>query len=42
MGEMRNAYKTMVGKHQEKRQLGRLGHKWEDNINIDLEYMLRC
>jgi hypothetical protein len=34
--EMRNAYRILVEKSQEKRQLGRLEHRWEDNINMDL------
>jgi len=35
MGEMRNAYKVLVGKPEWKRQLGRCRRKWEDNIRID-------
>jgi len=31
MGEMRNAYKTLVGKSEGKTLLGRPRHKWEDN-----------
>jgi hypothetical protein len=31
-GEARNAYKTFVGKPKGKRQLGRAGRRWEDNI----------
>jgi hypothetical protein len=34
-GEIRNAYKILVGKHEGKRPLGR--RKWEDNIKMDLE-----
>jgi hypothetical protein len=30
MGEMRNAYKIFVGKHEGKR------HRWEDDIRMDL------
>jgi hypothetical protein len=33
---MRNAFKIFVGKPEGKRPLRRLGHRWEDNINMDL------
>jgi hypothetical protein len=36
MGEMRNAYKILVGKPERKRPLRRPGHRWEDNIKVDL------
>jgi len=36
MGKMRNVYKTLVGKHEGKRPLGRPRHKWEHNIIMDL------
>jgi hypothetical protein len=36
MGEIRNANKSLVGKPEGKRQLGRLGCRWKDNIRIDL------
>jgi hypothetical protein len=36
MGEMRNAYSILVGKPEGKRPLGRLGHRWENDIRIDL------
>jgi hypothetical protein len=29
MGKMRNAYKTLVIKHEWKRQLGKFRHRWE-------------
>jgi hypothetical protein len=29
MGEMRNAHKVLVGKHEEKRPLGRHRRRWE-------------
>jgi hypothetical protein len=35
MGDMRNAYKIVIGKPKEKRPLGRNRLKWEDNIKID-------
>jgi len=37
MGEMRNAYKILVGKLEGKRPLGRPGHRWKDNIRMDLK-----
>jgi len=36
MGKMRNAYKTLVGKPEGKRPLGRPRRRWEDNIRLDL------
>jgi hypothetical protein len=33
---MRNVYKILVGKPEGKRPLGRTGHRWEDNITMDL------
>jgi hypothetical protein len=36
MGEKRNAYRTLVGKPEGKRQLGRLRRRWVDNIKMDL------
>jgi hypothetical protein len=36
MGEMRNAYKILVGKPGRKRPLERPRCKWEDNINVEL------
>jgi hypothetical protein len=32
---MRNAYKMLVGKPEEKRLLGISKHRWEDNIRMD-------
>jgi hypothetical protein len=32
MGEMRNAYKSLVGKPERKRPRGRPRHRWEDSI----------
>jgi hypothetical protein len=34
--EMRNAYKTLVGKHEGKRPLGRPRRRWEDFFKMDL------
>lgn len=31
VGDMRNQYKTLVGKPKGKRSLGRLCHRWRDN-----------
>jgi hypothetical protein len=36
MGEKGNAYKTLVGKPEEKRPLGRPRRRCEDNIKMDL------
>jgi transcription termination factor 2 len=36
MGEKRNTYRILVGKPEGKRRLGRLIHRWEDNIKMDL------
>jgi hypothetical protein len=32
----RDAYRTLVGKPEGKRSLGRTRHRWEDNIKIVL------
>jgi hypothetical protein len=32
MGEKRNVYRIIVGKPERKRPLGRLRHRWVDNI----------
>jgi hypothetical protein len=37
MGEMSNTYKILVGKHERIRPSGRPGHKWEDNIKMNLK-----
>jgi hypothetical protein len=35
MGQGRGGiYRVLVGKSEEKRQLGRRRHRWEDNINF--------
>jgi hypothetical protein len=36
MGEGRGVYRTLVGKHEGKRPLGRPRRRWEDNIKMDL------
>ena len=36
MGEMKGAYRVLVGKPKEKRQLGTPRRRWEDNIKMDL------
>jgi len=36
MGEMRNAFKIMVGKPEGRRPFGRPRYRWEDNIRMDL------
>jgi hypothetical protein len=37
MGERRGVYRVLVGKPEEKRPLGRLRHRWENNIKMDLQ-----
>jgi hypothetical protein len=37
MGESRGVYRVLVGKPEGKRPLGRPRHRWEDNINMDLQ-----
>ena len=32
MGDRRGVYRILVGKPEGKRPLGRLRHRWEDNI----------
>jgi hypothetical protein len=34
-GEKRNAHRILVGKPEEKRPLGRLRRRWEDNIKME-------
>jgi hypothetical protein len=36
MGEIKNAYKILIGKPEEKKLLGRPRRRWEVNIRIDL------
>ena len=37
MEEGRDVRRVLVGKFEGKRQLGRPGHRWEDNIKMDLQ-----
>jgi hypothetical protein len=37
MGERRSIYRVLVGKPEGKRPLGRPRHRWEDNIEMDLQ-----
>jgi hypothetical protein len=36
MGEGRSVYRILMGKPEGKRPLGKLRHRWEDNIKIEL------
>jgi hypothetical protein len=36
MGDERKVYRVLVRKPEGKRPLGRLRHKWEDGIRMDL------
>jgi hypothetical protein len=36
MGEERKLYKVLVGEPKGKRPVGKLRHRWEDGIKIDL------
>ena len=35
--ERRGAYRVLLGKPESKRMFGRLGHRWEGNIKMDLQ-----
>jgi hypothetical protein len=37
MGEGRGVYRVLVGKPEGKRPLGRPRHRWENNINADIQ-----
>jgi len=37
MERMRNFYRTLTGKPQGKKPLGKSKHRWEDNIKMNLE-----
>jgi len=34
---VRGVYRVLVGKPEGRRPLGRLRHRWEDNITMDLQ-----
>jgi hypothetical protein len=36
MGEGRGLYRVLVGKPEGKRPLGKIRHRWKDNIKVDL------
>ncbi len=36
-GQMRSAYRVLVGKPEKKRSLGRSRRRWEDNIKMHLQ-----
>ena len=36
-GESRGAYRVLMVKPERKRPLGKLRHRWEDNIKMDLQ-----
>jgi hypothetical protein len=36
---MKNAYKILVGNPEEKRPLGKLCNRWEDNIKTNIRQM---
>jgi hypothetical protein len=37
MGDRKGAYRVLVGRHEDKRPLGRPRRKWEDDIKVDLQ-----
>jgi hypothetical protein len=37
MGERRGVYRVLVGKSEGKRAFGRFRHRWEYNIQMDLQ-----
>ena len=37
VGEMRHAYRILVGKPEVKKPLGRPRRKWDDNVKMDLQ-----
>ena len=41
MADSRDVYRDLLGKPEEKRQLGRPRSRWEDNIKMDLQ-KVRC
>jgi hypothetical protein len=39
MGQVKNVYKILIQKPEEKRPFRRPGHTWEDNIRMDRKEM---
>jgi hypothetical protein len=37
VGVVINVYRILVGKLERKRPVGRYGHRWEDNIEMELK-----
>jgi hypothetical protein len=37
MGSRRAAYRVLLGRHEGKRPLGRLGRRWDSNIKMNLQ-----
>jgi hypothetical protein len=37
MWKWRSAHRASEGKAERKRKIGRLGHKWEDNSQMDVQ-----
>jgi len=37
LGERRGVYRALAGNHEGKRSVGRPKHRWEVNINVDLQ-----
>jgi hypothetical protein len=37
MGEKRSAYRILMGRPERRRPTGRPRHRWENNINMDLQ-----
>ena len=41
MGEVRGVHRVLMGKPEGKRPLGRPRHRWEDNIKMDIQEVVR-
>jgi len=37
MGERRGTYRILMGRSEGRKQLGKLRHRWENNIKVDLQ-----
>ena len=37
VGEKINAYRVLVGKHEDRRPVGRYNHRWDNSIKMDLK-----